>query len=381
MRTVSLDNMEAGSVLALDVAGEFRGVHQVLVPRDTVLTPGIIKQLKDKGITHVSIKGSAPVQKIRVQNPPRRSSVNTSNIPAEFRDSSMEQWNKNEEVRREHMNKALSELSGIFECNEEIKELSQSAVEGIDRIADDILDDLGNNTSYLGYQMTALQDYDDYTYKHCLRVAMIALGICKELNFTQEETKEVLVSALLHDIGKSNINHDIIAKTSKLTDEEFREIKKHPRLGYEILKNSNCYSNNVLYGVLYHQEKYDGSGYPVGLKKDQIPLIARILAVADVFDALTSNRPYRTPWSMTETEEYMFGGCETHFDYDVVCAFLRAYNPYPIGTSVSLSNGSHGIVVAHNANVLRPVIEAQGKRVDLTNDFNYLSVMITGLYN
>ncbi len=383
MRTVSLDEAEAGAVIASEVSGKYRNQDYTIVPVGTVLTAGLIARLKDKGIGYVTIEGDPPASEkgkkpSLKQTNERTSSIDTKSLPSELHDSSMEIWNKNESIRREHMNRALSELSSIFECNEEIKKLSQSAVKSIDRIADDILEDLGNNTSYLGYQMTALQDYDNYTYKHCLRVAMISLGICKEMKFTQAQIKEVLISALLHDIGKSNIDHNIVGKTSKLTDEEFTEIKKHPRLGYEILKNSGCYSENVLAGVLFHQEKYDGSGYPLKLKKDKIPLIARILAVADVFDALTSERPYRDPWSMTETEEYMFGGCETHFDYDVVCAFLRAYNPYPIGKSVTLSNGDCGIVVAHNPNVLRPVIDVHGKKVDLTNDYRYLSVIITG---
>ena len=139
-------------------------------------------------------------------------------------------------------------------------------------------------------------------------------------------------------------------------------------------------------GVLFHQEKYDGTGYPRGLKGYQIPLIARIIAVADVFDALTSNRPYRKPWSVAETEEYMLGSCVTHFDYDVVAAFLRAFNPYPVGTMVSLSDNTHGVVISHNVNVLRPVVlnmgvDHNGRMVDLANDFKYLSLMITGIYS
>ena len=106
---------------------------------------------------------------------------------------------------------------------------------------------------------------------------------------------------------------------------------------------------------------------------------------ADVFDALTSNRPYRRPWSVAETEEYMLGGCGVHFDFDVTAAFLRSFNPYPVGTMVSLSDGRHGVVVKNNTNVLRPVVriygEGAGEEIDLGNDFRFLSLMITGIYS
>ncbi len=315
----------------------------------------------------------------------RTQGIKTVKIVGFDEEEDIEEDLSDDEVKNQHIEYALSELNDIFESNE-IRELSHEAVKKVDSIADDILSDLKNNSTYLGNQMIALQNYDDYTYKHCLRVSMLSTSICYEMGFTAEQTKEVIISALLHDIGKSNIDHDIIIKPGKLTDEEFEEIKRHPIIGYDVLKNSGCYSPNIMAGVLFHQEKFDGTGYPRGLKGYQIPLIARIIAVADVFDALTSNRPYRKPWSVAETEEYMLGSCVTHFDYDVVAAFLRAFNPYPVGTMVSLSDNTHGVVISHNTNVLRPVVlnmgvDRNGRMVDLANDFKYLSLMITGIYN
>ena len=214
---------------------------------------------------------------------------------------------------------------------------------------------------------------------------MLSTGIAIELHQSQGDIKEVILAALLHDIGKSNIDHEIIVKPGRLTDEEFDKIKQHPYIGYRKLKQTGGYSANVLSGVLFHQEKFDGSGYPTGLAGKKIPLIARILTVADVFDALTSNRPYRRPWSVAETEEYMLGGCGVHFDFDVTAAFLRSFNPYPVGTVVSLSDGRHGVVVKNNTNVLRPDVriygEGAGEVIDLGNDFRFLSLMITGIYS
>lgn len=359
MIIVPIDNLKAGMMLARDVSSTSAREYRILLKKGTILTGESITMLRSRGIKTVKVIGADG-------------------------DDDFDEDQSEEEIKNEHIENALSELNDIFESNE-IRELSQDAVKKVDNIADDILADLKNDSSYLGNQMIALQNYDDYTYKHCLRVAMLSTSICYEMELTPRETKDVIISALLHDIGKSNIDHDIIIKPGKLTDEEFEEIKRHPIIGYDVLRNSGCYSQNIMSGVLFHQEKFDGTGYPRGMKGYQIPLIARIIAVADVFDALTSNRPYRKPWSVAETEEYMLGSCVTHFDYDVVAAFLRAFNPYPVGTMVSLSDNSHGVVISHNVNVLRPVVlnmgvEFNGRMVDLSNDFQYLSLMITGIY-
>lgn len=369
MIIVPIENVVEGMVLAKDVASTSARDYKTLLMKGTVITGDMIALLKNKGIKNITIKG----EHIKESEPVVRSADNLTRAEAA------------EQIKNQHIGRALTELNTIFEHNGEIKELSQKAIKQVDSIADDILVDIGNDSSYLGNQMIALQNYDDYTYKHCLRVSMISTSIANELHLHQGDIKEVIVAALLHDIGKSNIDHEIIIKPGKLTDQEFEAIKQHPYIGYKILKNSGGYSDNILSGVLFHQEKYDGSGYPTGLSGKRIPLIARIIAVADVFDALTSNRPYRRPWSVAETEEYMLGGSGAHFDYDVTSAFLRSFNPYPVGTMVALSDGRHGVVIQHNTNVLRPVVriygEGAGEEIDLSNDFRFLSLMITGIYS
>ena len=369
MIIVPIENITEGMVLAKDVASTSARDYKTLLMKGTVITADMIALLKNKGIKNITIKGEETAESEAVQKKPENLSHKETA----------------EQIKNQHIGRALNELSTIFEHNGEIKELSQKAIEQVDQIADDILVDIGNDSTYLGNQMIALQNYDDYTYKHCLRVAMLSTGIANELHMSRSDIKEIILSALLHDIGKSNIDHEIIVKPGKLTDEEFTAIKQHPYIGYQILKHTGGYSANILSGVLFHQEKYDGTGYPTGISGKKIPLIARIIAVADVFDALTSNRPYRRPWSVAETEEYMLGGCGIHFDYDVTAAFLRSFNPYPVGTMVSLSDGRHGVVIKHNTNVLRPVVRiagaGTGEEIDLGNDFRFLSLMITGIYS
>lgn len=362
MLIVPVDKLREGMQLADNVDSTTAHDYHTLLKRGTFLSSGMIDMLKEKGIKTVHVVGGG--------------------IEGYSAGGKASERDKERNMR---IGMALRDLNEIFDSSEEIKELSQAAVQKVDGIADDIINDIASDSSFLGNQMIALQNYDDYTYKHCLRVSMLSASVCVELGMTPGETKETVVAGLLHDIGKSNIDHDIIIKPGKLTEEEYEEIKRHPVIGYNILKNGGNYSSNILSGVLFHQEKYNGTGYPTGLIGEAIPLIARILAVCDVFDALTSNRPYRVPWSVAETEEYILGGSGLHFDLGVTQAFLRAFNPYPLGTMVQLSDGRHGVVVGHNSNVLRPVVRIMGvhagEELDLMNDFRFLSITVTGIYN
>ncbi len=372
MLIVPVEKLREGMQLADDVGSTTANDYQIILKKGIYLSSGMIEMLLEKGIKTVHIVGGG----IEYVGNKKETQEEIALVQKRER--------RNVQVNAK-IGEALKNLDDIFEENTEIKALSQEAVKKVDSIADDIIIDIASDSSFLGNQMIALQNYDDYTYKHCLRVAMLSASVCAQLELSIDETKETVIAGLLHDIGKCNIDHDIIVKPEKLTDEEYMQIKKHPLIGYNILKQSNNYSSNILSGVLFHQEKYDGSGYPTGISGDKIPLVARILAVCDVFDALTSNRPYRVPWSVAETEEYILGSCGTHFDMKVTRAFMRAFNPYPVGTMVSLSDGRYGVVVAHNENVLRPVVkirgEFSGEELDLMNDFRFLSITVTGVYD
>ena len=371
MIIVNVEKLREGMQLADNVCTTTATEYKILFKKGMFLSSMMIQMLKDRGIKSVQIV-SGGIDDIETADADNEKTTSAN-------------ANDKESRINERISRALADLDEIFDCNEEIKELSQAAIHKVDNMADDIINDIASDTSFLGNQMIALQNYDDYTYKHCLRVSMLAASVAGEMGLKENETKDIVVAGLLHDIGKSNIDHDIIIKPGKLTDAEFTEIKRHPLIGYNILKNSGTYSANVMSGVLFHQEKYDGTGYPTGIGGEKIPLIARILTVCDVFDALTSNRPYRKPWSVAETEEYILGGSGQHFDYEVTKAFMRAFNPYPIGTMVQLSDGRHGVVIKHSDNVLRPTVRILGKfsgeEIDLMNDFRFLTTSVTGLYN
>ena len=166
---------------------------------------------------------------------------------------------------------------------------------------------------------------DSATYNHLVRMSLYSYLIAKEMGFDEEWCEKLKLAAPMHDIGKLGIKDTILLKPTKLTDEEFEEMKKHTIYGYEILKDSTIDILKMAANIaLCHHEKYDGTGYPRGLKGEEIPIEARIVAVADVFDALTSRRPYKEPYEIERAVEIIEKDSGKHFDPKVVQAFKKA---------------------------------------------------------
>ena len=170
----------------------------------------------------------------------------------------------------------------------------------------------------------ALDARDPYTRGHSERVTQFALAIAEELSLSEEEKKNLELAALLHDIGKVGIEDAILKKPGRLSPEEYELMKTHPEKGYSILKFIKQLEP-LLCGVRYHHEHYDGSGYPAGLNGEEIPLYARIIAIADIFDALTSDRPYRPRFTEHEAIRIMREEAGRQLDPEVFEAFMRAY--------------------------------------------------------
>jgi HD-GYP domain-containing protein (c-di-GMP phosphodiesterase class II) len=168
----------------------------------------------------------------------------------------------------------------------------------------------------------AIDAKDSYTYGHSERVARIAVELGRELWLQEDELSDIYLAGLLHDIGKIGIRDAILGKREPLTPEEFEHIKQHVTIGYKILADLRPI-RNLLPGVLYHHERYDGGGYPDGLAGEQIPLLARILAVADAYDAMSTARPYRSAMPLPKVEEILLQGAGSHWDRRIIDAFLR----------------------------------------------------------
>lgn len=198
---------------------------------------------------------------------------------------------------------------------------------------------------HLMVNMIDMKVFDDYTYYHSVNVAVLSIVLGVALKMDREELCNLGFAALLHDIGKVFINRDILNKAGKLTPAEFDEIKTHSLLGCNHIKKGCGVANSTYMAILDHHEQYDGNGYPNGLKGDNISWYGRIISVADVYDALTSDRPYRKALLPSDAMEYVMAYTTTQFDPKVVEVFVRKIAPYPIGTCVKLSNGLTGIVV------------------------------------
>ena len=168
----------------------------------------------------------------------------------------------------------------------------------------------------------AIDAKDSYTYGHSERVARAAVELARELGLQEDEQSDIYLAGLLHDIGKIGIRDDVLTKRGPLTEDEVRHIQQHPVIGHHILAGLHAIAH-LLPGVLYHHERYDGKGYPEGLKGDAIPLLARILAVADSFDAMNTSRPYRTAIPFERIDQILREGAGTQWDSLVIDAYIR----------------------------------------------------------
>ena len=211
------------------------------------------------------------------------------------------------------------------------------------------------------YNLSDIKSVDDYTFQHCVNVCILSLITGIDLGFDIERLRELGTGAILHDIGKMFIPKDILNKPSQLTVDEFEQIKKHTLLGYELLKKNEEIGLSSAFIAFGHHERFDGSGYPLQLKGENIHIFARIVAVADVYDALTSDRVYRKRLKSNEVFEYITSLGIHHFDPKIIESFVRHVTIYPVGTGVLLNTGEMALVANANSKMpTRPRVRILG---------------------
>ncbi|QIB27338.1 HD-GYP domain-containing protein [Caloranaerobacter azorensis] len=314
-------------------------------------------------------------------------------IDDEFSDTELEDI-----IKPELRNKAISAVKETFahfekfsryisenpmQNKHQIKKLNQKKDEYLQflgKISEEIINDILSNKHVI-VNLIDIKSTDNYTYQHCINVAVLSLVLGIEMKLNKGELKNLCLGAMLHDIGKTIIPKEILLKNGKLTKEEFEIIKEHTTKGYDYLKTSIDIPGTARIITLQHHEKVDGSGYPQGLSDSEINKLAKIVAIADVYDALTSDRPYRQAMPPNEALEYIYANGGSHFDFEMVKTFSSKIIPYPIGTLIKLSNGEIAVVEDIIPNFpLRPKIRIisnhNEKVIDLMKEKN---LVITGI--
>lgn len=189
-----------------------------------------------------------------------------------------------------------------------------------------------------------LKNHDEYTYMHSVAVCALMVALARRLGLPEDQVRDAGAAGMLHDLGKAAMPLNVLNKPGALSDDEFKIMKAHPVRGYHMLVLSGSAPEAVLDVALHHHEKFDGSGYPHNLKGDAIGLMARMGAVCDVYDAITSNRPYKKAWGPAESLQRMVSW-NGHFDELVLKAFIRSVGIYPVGALVRLESDRLGVVL------------------------------------
>lgn len=288
-------------------------------------------------------------------------------------------------ISEEHLAQAIDLVS---EMETAIRFKSEIPSKHVGEVIEGFIGDIEKSgEAYLN--LVDIADYDEYTYSHSVNVSTLSLTLGYEMGLEPDKLKIVGTAGLLHDIGKTLVPHEIVSKPAPLTPEEFQIMRRHPVYGYNILKGENIYNDKVLNAVLLHHENFKGSGYPLGITGEKTNAFAQIVAVADVFDAVTSKRSYKGPQSYAEAFSYIMEASGEKFHPKIAQTFLKSLvkkineTPlYPENSYVLLSTGEIAYVVGHRQSLysLRPIVEIFyhpdrqflkfPQQIDLEGDYN-----------
>ena len=244
----------------------------------------------------------------------------------------------------------------------------QIDIEEVNKATGTMLSRINENRDIVA-SINQMRDADEYLYTHSVNVALLSMLIGKWLKYGYYDVRSLVNAGFLHDIGKGKISADIINKPAPLNEEEYEEIKKHPAYGFKIAEKIPDLSDDIRKGILMHHEREDGSGYPFGLVGDKIHRYAKIIAVADVYDAMTSNRCYRDMICPFEVIGHMEVNCFKLLDQRVLNVFLKNIASYYLGDYVKLSTGDIGEIIYINPfNISKPIVRVDDIYIDLARE-------------
>jgi putative nucleotidyltransferase with HDIG domain len=340
MRRLAVSQLEPGMITAKAV---FDHDNEVLVPKDTVLSQILIDKIDTYGILTVTIKRDEPKETFYA------SSDRIKNSP-EFK-----QFKREYITEVDYFKQALND---VVEKNTPLN---------IEAILQSALRLVSSAPGHYGIlqMLHSMRDYDDATYAHCLNVGLICNLIASWMKMSAAETEMLTVCGVLHDIGKQLVPHSIISKPGRLTAEEFAIVQNHPRLGYDLLRSQQT-DNDICNAVLMHHEYCDGSGYPLKWRGSKISPHAKVVTIADVYDAMTANRSYRRPMCPFDVLAIIEKESLQKYDVRYVLTFLQNVANTYINDYCRLSNGKEGYIIYINKEKLsRPIVKCDREYINL----------------
>ena len=340
---------------------------RTLIARGAILDEYMIEALLDRGIMGVYTTDGQDKEEESSQRQAQNQNIDLAELPSNIRETierEIVEDRPNVSLNDDVKNRVAEGISFLYNNVD-----AENFIDTTNQITVELLDAIDSNQS-IAVDVNALKVSDEYTFKHSVDVATMSMLIAKQHGLSKREIRDVGIAGLLHDIGKQKIPKEILNKPGKLTDSEFDIMRKHSLYGYQMLREKRDISEQILLGVLQHHEKLNGKGYPLGIPKDKVFSYARIISVADIYDALVTTRPYKKAFSPREALE-MIMAMTDELDIDVIL--------YPVNSIVMLSNGEKGRVVANSPQwVLRPKVVGlvTGKIYDLAYDINCASIII-----
>ena len=351
MKRVSTADLVPGMVTAEDV---YTYNNQLILPKGLVLTDKTITKLEFYSIINVRIEDS----KAKAPEPEPVSDDDASLSYAE-RVRRSPQFLEFKETFENEVPKFQGMLDSIAKDGEPVR------IDDVYRCVDNILESGGGYHNIFD-MLHNMRQYDDLTYVHSLNVALICNVFSRWLKFSPEETRLATICGLLHDVGKISIPDEVIKKPAKLTDNEYAIVKRHTLEGYNILRKSDV-PEAVMNAALMHHERCDGSGYPFGIRNAKIDTYAKMVAIADVYDAMTSARCYRGPLCPFKVIELFENEGLQKYDTHFIMTFLENIVNTYLMHRVRLSDGREGDIVFVNRSALaKPTVKIGEDFVDLS---------------
>lgn len=353
-RTIFTFQAKNGMSLSKDV---FNSAGQLLVAEGTEITSKVIEMLTFYSVMKITVYD----KEITAETKPASPVINTETYSKRIKNS--ERFHEFKKSFSANVKQFQSDIITFVNKTDEVdlKQLKREPYTVLSK---------SDTTISVFDMLHNIEDYNDTTYSHSLNVALISNVIGNWLGYSEQELEVLTLAGLLHDIGKLMVPEDILKKPGKLTDEEFQLIQLHPIMGYDLIKDEDL-DPRIKEAVLKHHEKCDGTGYPSMLKSDNINEFAKIIAIADIYDAMTSKRTYREALCPFEVIRLFEDEGFQKYDARILLIFLERIGQAYINNNVQLSDGRQGEIILLNKHALsKPVIKVKDTIVDLSKSHN-----------